>query len=97
MLKKPYKAKRNNMNIFDRINDKSKQAAQNIHFDLQYIPGMDEDLDVYCAYHEAMSIFCYGPTKDEAMIAARIEAAARLMDNDELMTLLIKNPLPSKT
>jgi hypothetical protein len=82
------------MDIFNRIHEKAKQAAQNIHFDLQYIPGLDEDLDTYCAFHEAMSIFCYGPTKEAAMQAARTEAAARIVDDDELMTLLIKNPLP---
>jgi hypothetical protein len=81
------------MDIFNRIDEKSRKAAENIHFDLQYIPGLDEDLDVYCAYHEEMSIFCYGPTKESALSAARQEAAARIVDNDELMTMLLKNPI----
>jgi hypothetical protein len=79
------------MDIFKRIEKKAEIAAQAINFDLRYIPGVDEDLDIYCAYHELMNIYCYGATKEEAVNSARQEAAARLMENSELTNSLLKS------
>lgn len=78
------------MEIFKRITKKSEAAAKLINFDLRYIPGVDEDLDIYCAYHELMSIYCYGSTKEEAINSARLEAAARLSEDSSLTEELLK-------
>lgn len=78
------------MDIFNRMEKKVVAAAKKINFAINYLPGLDEDLDMYCAYNEELNIFCYGASSEEAINSARLEASARLLADSELTNWLLQ-------
>ena len=83
------------MNPIERIAQKAEKAAQLVAYDVQYIPGVTEDLDQYQAINEDLGVSSYGPTQEKALERARIQAKSELMENsaklDEILASGRKN------
>jgi hypothetical protein len=73
------------LDVLSRTEDKAKAAANLIDYDISYIPGVTEDMDLYNVSNEALGVSCYGPTKEKAMISAKNEAVAQLMGHSSLI------------
>lgn len=69
------------MKILDKINKIVKKAAEDVEFEITYIPGITEEDDQYKAVNEKLSITCYGSSEKEALENARIAAEAFFLEN----------------
>lgn len=74
-----------NMDILSKIQLKVQSKVKTLKFEVQYLPGEDSESDSYRAFHDKLKVSCYGPTKDEAIASAKMEAEAILMGKPSLI------------
>lgn len=79
------------MDIIDEISLRAEKAADQLVFDIIYIPGEYEFEDRFKAENKELAIFCYGVTEESALLSAKQEATAKLMNQPAKVERLIKH------
>jgi hypothetical protein len=67
------------MDILKIIESKAKQNLKSYKFDIEYIPGITEEDDVYVASNKELKIECFGKSEESAISSAKKEAIIILM------------------
>lgn len=68
---------------------KIKKAVFKIQFNLTYLPGVTEDLDLYQASFEPLGVSAYGNNQEEAIKNAQIQAEQELISNGLVLRQLL--------
>lgn len=66
-----------------------KKAVFKIQFDLTYLPGVTEDLDLYQASFAPLGVSAYGYNQEEAIKNAQIQAEQELIANSLVLKELL--------
>lgn len=66
-----------------------KKAVDCIKFEITYLPGVTEDLDLYQASFEPLGVSSYGSSKEEAIKNAQIQAEQELIANSLVLSQLL--------
>lgn len=73
------------MNVLNKKRQEALKYASTLEFDMEFIPGDIEELDMYKASHKFLHINCYGPTYEAAVFSARMEAFLMFMGEMDLI------------
>lgn len=79
------------MGILDRIEKQCHEAAKLIIFDVDYIPGEIESLDLYRASYKDLNISSYGRTRELSIANAQQFATALLVSDFNQFNQIINN------
>lgn len=71
--------------ILKKIEDKAHLIASKIEFEVEYLPGTIESLDMYRASLDRLDVSAYGPTKEIAIENARVQVVATFLQKPSLM------------
>lgn len=76
------------MKIIDKLEKQAKNLAEIIVFEVEYIPGLTIEDDMFKAVQIDLNITTYGSTESQAIISARKEAVGRIMEDSSLRASL---------
>ena len=66
-------------------------AAENVIYNISYIPGEDEVSDLYLAVYEPLNISSYGSSKEEALSYAQEQLKSFLIGDTESLIKVLES------
>ena len=68
----------------------AKYISEMVIYDIQYVPGSDEDFDLFVATYEPLNISSYGTTKEEALMYAKEQLKSMLIGDTETLLKMLE-------